>query len=66
MATMTLNLSEREDTVLTELAEQKDMSKSAVMRQALRLYQLIERRQSEGVTIRIGDTPLIVSGLGLE
>ncbi len=65
MATMTLNLSEREDEVLNELAQRKDMSKTAVMRQALRLYQLIERRQSEGVEIKLGDQPLIISGLGL-
>lgn len=51
MATMTLNLPEREMDVLDKLAEEKDMSKSAVMRQALRLYQLISIRTKNGETM---------------
>ena len=46
--TMTLNLSEAEMRVLEELAKRKDLSKTAVLRQALRLYQLVEARVSEG------------------
>jgi len=46
--TMTLNLTESEMGVLEKLSTQKDMSKTAVMRQALRLYQLIESRVSQG------------------
>jgi predicted transcriptional regulator len=46
--TMTLNLSEAEMQVLDELANKKDLSKTAVLRQALRLYQLVEARLSAG------------------
>ena len=46
--TMTLNLSDDEMDVLEELAASKELSKTAVMRQALRLYQLIESRRGSG------------------
>ena len=46
--TMTLNLTEREMNVLEELARKKELSKTAVVRQALRLYQLIDARLSQG------------------
>jgi len=46
--TMTLNLSESEMQVLEELAHKKDLSKTAVLRQALRLYQMVEERLSTG------------------
>ena len=46
--TMTLNLSEAEMQVLDELANKKDLSKTAVLRQALRLYQMVEARLSAG------------------
>ena len=46
--TMTLNLSESEMRVLEELANRKDLSKTAVLRQALRLYQMVEERLSAG------------------
>lgn len=46
--TMTLNLSEKEMAALDELAEAKDLSKTAVMRQALRLYQLVHHRLAAG------------------
>jgi len=46
--TMTLNLSESEMRVLEELANKKDLSKTAVLRQALRLYQMVEARLSVG------------------
>ncbi len=46
--TMTLNLSEAEMRVLEELANKKDLSKTAVLRQALRLYQMVEERLSAG------------------
>jgi predicted transcriptional regulator len=36
--TLTLNLSEAEMAMLAELADHQGMSKSAVLRQALRLY----------------------------
>lgn len=46
--TMTLNLSEPEMRVLDELAKRKDLSKTAILRQALRLYQLVEVRLAAG------------------
>lgn len=46
--TMTFNLTDAEMHVLEELAQQKDLSKTAVMRQALRLYQLVEVRLQRG------------------
>lgn len=45
---MTLNLTDAEMAALDDLANKKDLSKSAVMRQALRLYQLIEARRDGG------------------
>lgn len=46
--TMTLNLTDSEMRVLDELAEKKDITKTAVIRQALRLFQLIEIRVERG------------------
>lgn len=46
--TMTLNLTGAEMTVLDELARKKDLTKTAVVRQALRLYQMVETRMSQG------------------
>lgn len=46
--TMTLNLTEEEMTVLEELARKKDLSKTAVLRQALRLYQVVDLRLERG------------------
>ena len=46
--TMTLNLTEAEMRVLETLSVQKDLSKTAVIRQALRLYQLVDSRLSKG------------------
>lgn len=46
--TMTLNLTETEMGVLEELSAKKDLSKTAVLRQALRLYQLVDIRLSQG------------------
>jgi predicted transcriptional regulator len=46
--TMTLNLTDQEMDALEELAVKKDISKTAIIRQALRLYQLIDVRISEG------------------
>jgi hypothetical protein len=46
--TMTLNLTEAEMSVLEALCIKKDVSKTAVLRQALRLYQLIESRLENG------------------
>jgi predicted transcriptional regulator len=46
--TMTLNLTEAEMRVLEELAKKKDLTKTAVVRQAIRLYQMLEARLSAG------------------
>ena len=46
--TMTLNLTEVEMRVLEDLASRKDLSKTAVIRQALRLYQLVDHRLAQG------------------
>ena len=46
--TMTLNLTETEMRVLEDLAKKKDLTKTALIRQAIRLYQLIEARLSAG------------------
>ena len=46
--TMTLNLTDAEMTALEELAEKKELSKTAVIRQALRLYQMITLRMEAG------------------
>jgi hypothetical protein len=46
--TMTLNLTESEMRALEELCLKKDLSKTAVLRQALRLYQAIDLRSDRG------------------
>jgi hypothetical protein len=45
---MTLNLSDREMQVLDELCEKKGLNKTALMRQALRLYQAVDTRLEQG------------------
>jgi hypothetical protein len=46
--TMTLNLTDAEMGVLEDLSARKDLSKTALLRQALRLYQLVELRFDKG------------------
>lgn len=46
--TMTLNLTDAEMRVLEDLAKKKDLTKTAVVRQAIRLYQMVELRLSAG------------------
>ncbi|MCY3667518.1 MAG: transcriptional regulator [Gemmatimonadetes bacterium] len=46
--TMTLNLTETEMLVLEELSDRKDLSKTALVRQALRMYQVVEARLEKG------------------
>jgi predicted transcriptional regulator len=46
--TMTLNLTDAEMAVLDEFSEKKDLSKTAVLRQALRLYQMVNVRIDRG------------------
>ena len=53
--TMTLNLTDAEMDALEALATQKDLNKTAVIRQALRLYQLVDQRTREGKKLFIED-----------
>ena len=46
--TMTLNLTDAEMRALEQLSDRKDLSKTAVLRQALRLYQLVDTRLAQG------------------
>lgn len=46
--TMTLNLTPREMAVLEELAAKKDLSKTGVMKLALRLLQAVDARTQMG------------------
>jgi hypothetical protein len=53
--TMTLNLTDAEMNVLEALSTQKDLNKTAVIRQALRLYQMVDQRLREGKKVFIED-----------
>jgi predicted transcriptional regulator len=65
MATMTLNLSDREMAVVEALAEEQEMSKTALIKQALRTYQLIIKRIKAGETIHFsGDRERIIEFVG--
>ncbi len=46
--TMTLNLTGAEMEALEELSHKKELSKTAIMRQALRLYQVVDARLERG------------------
>ena len=46
--TMTLNLTPQEMDALEAFSARKDLSKTAVIRQALRLYQLVDLRLAQG------------------
>ncbi len=46
--TMTLNLTDAEMAVLEELSIKKELSKTVVLRQALRLYQTVCQRLERG------------------
>jgi len=46
--TMTLNLTDAEMKALEDLCRLKDLSKTAVVRQALRLYQIVDSRGRDG------------------
>jgi predicted transcriptional regulator len=64
--TMTLNLSEKEMAVLDGLAAEKEMSKTAIMRQALRLYQLVTIRLNAGEQLIFsGDEQRRIEFIGL-
>jgi len=46
--TMTLNLTEQEMRVVEQLAERKELTKTGVLRQALRMYQMVSLRFDRG------------------
>jgi len=54
---MTLNLTGAEMDALEELARRKDLSKTAVIRQALRLYQAVDVRLAAGEKLFFEDEP---------
>lgn len=51
--TMTLNLSDREMDALEALCNKQDLSKTALLRQALRLYQLVNTHVTQGDRILV-------------
>lgn len=53
--TMTLNLSAQEMDVVEKMAEDKGLSKTALVRQALRLYQSISERLERGEKVFVED-----------
>ena len=53
--TMTLNLTEREMQVLDDLCAKKGLNKTALMRQALRLYQAVDTRLEKGEKLMFED-----------
>lgn len=53
--TMTLNLTDAEMSALEELATRKELSKTAVIRQALRLLQLLDARMAKGEKLFVED-----------
>jgi hypothetical protein len=53
--TMTLNLTAREMGVLEQLAEAKDLSKTGVMRLALRLLQAVDSKTRMGQKLMFED-----------
>lgn len=52
---MTLNLTEAEMGALEDLATKKDLNKTVVIRQAIRLYQMVDQRLREGKKVFIED-----------
>ena len=52
---MTLNLTDAEMTALEDLAAKKDLNKTVFIRQALRLYQMVDQRLREGKKVFIED-----------
>ncbi|MGO9269265.1 MAG: ribbon-helix-helix protein, CopG family [Terriglobia bacterium] len=53
--TMTLNLTQAEMSALEELSGQKELSKTALIRQAIRLYQLVDARLARGEKLLFED-----------
>lgn len=65
MATMTLNLSDYEMAIVDKMAAEADLSKTALLKQALRLYQLVNTRIRAGETLTFsGDKERIALFVG--
>lgn len=65
MKTMTLNLSDAEMAALEELSLTHEMSKTGIVKQALRLYQLVNRRMVNGETMHFsGDRERALQFIG--
>lgn len=65
MATITLNLPDRENDVLEALCAEQEISKTILLRQALCLYQLIHERLRDGETFHFsGDQQRAVLFVG--
>jgi len=54
--TMTLNLSDSEMSVLEKLSSERGVSKTAILRQALRLFQSVHLRTSRGEKLFFEDS----------
>ncbi len=53
--TMTLNLSGEEMESLEQLAERNDMTKTAVLKKAIRIYLILEKRLQKGEHLFVED-----------
>jgi len=53
--TMTFNLTSKEMEALERLAERKEMTKTALLRHALRLFVLVDERVSQGHKLFLED-----------
>lgn len=53
--TLTLNLTDEEMQALDALAQRKDVSKTAILRLSLRLYQMIDARLEKGQKVFVED-----------
>jgi predicted transcriptional regulator len=66
-STLPLVLDGRHRAALKQLADEQDMSESAVMRQALRLYQMVHNRAKQGQQLAFTKNgvlvPVVVVGL---
>jgi hypothetical protein len=56
--TMTLNLTAEEMEILEKIARRKDLTKTALIRQALRLYQAVDLRLERGEKLFFEDEAL--------
>jgi predicted transcriptional regulator len=67
MSTMTLNLDDKHMVALDELATAQDMTKTQIIRQALRLYQHVHQRYAKGEEMAFTKdgviVPVVIVGL---